>query len=184
MDIKEFPPVIGWLSRSYSPKPPGGYSEVVYRLSGDLQGSRYQALREIVFSVTEGESSAFEVCVNGEPVAEAHSMEGVSVELQSALDREFIRAGILAVAPEKGQQGPDLAMFRNPQHNEAELPRRPGEGEGELEVFRNPRHVEVEPIGRPLDAETEGFQNPRHRPVEPLKRTRDPDLEGPRRGRQ
>ena len=184
MDIKEFPPVIGWLTRSYSPKPRGGYSEVVYRLSGDLQGSRYQALREIVFSVTEGESSSFEVCVNGEPVAEAHSMEGVSVELQSALDREFIRAGILAVAPEKGQQGPDLAMFRNPQHNEAELLRRPGEGEGELEVFRNPRHVEVEPIGRPLDAETEGFQNPRHRPVEPLKRTRDPDLEGPRRGRQ
>ena len=186
MDIKEFPAVIGWLTRSYSPRPRGGYSEVVYRLSGDLQGSRYQALREIVFSVTEGESSPFEVCVNGEPVAEVHSMEGVSVELQSALDREFIRAGILAVAPEKGQQEPDLAMFRNPQHYETEPLRGPGESEGDadLEVFRNPRQVEVEPIKRPGDPEMEVFRNPRHRPVEPLKRASDPDLEGPRRGRQ
>ena len=120
MDIKAFPAVIGGLSRSYTPRPSGGYSEVVYLLSGDLQGSRYQAIREIVFSVKEGESSPFEVCVNGEPVGEAHSMEEVSVELQSALDREFIRAGILAVAPEKGRQAPDLAMFRNPRHTPME----------------------------------------------------------------
>ncbi|MCH7478587.1 MAG: hypothetical protein IIA14_10875 [SAR324 cluster bacterium] len=182
MDIKEFPPVIGWLSRSYSPKPRGGYSEVVYRLSGDLQGSRYQALREIVFSVTEGESSPFEVCVNGEPVAEAHSMEGVSVELQSALDREFIRAGILAVAPEKGQQEPDLAMFQKPRTNELE-PLKPPAGE-EPGLFRNPRHTEPEPLKRPGESELEVFQNPRHGEVEPIRRARDPDLEGSQRRRR
>ena len=180
MDIKAFPAVIGWLSRSYAPRPSGGYSEVVYRLSGDLQGSRYQAIREIVFSIKEGESSPFEVCVNGEPVADAHSMEEVSVELQSALDREFIRAGILAVAPEKGQQAPDLAMFQKPRANELEPPKPPAGDEPDL--FRNPRRAEPEPLKRAGDSETEVFRNPRHR--EPLVRAREPDLEAPRRRRE
>ena len=194
--------MIGWLSRSYAPRSRGGYSEVVYRLSGDLQGSRYQAIREIVFSVTEGDSSPFAVCVDGEPVAEAHSIEEVSVQLQSALDREFIRTGILAVAPKTGQQGPELALFQKPRQNELEPPRPPASeepglfrnprhtepeplqrpGESELEVFHNPRHRELEPIKRPGDAETEVSPNPRHR--EPLTRARDPDLEAPQRRRR
>ncbi len=181
LKVRDFPDRIGPLSRHFAEKVHDVFSTIVYSLDPEITDSKYLPLRSIRFSIKAGTSHRYGVFVDDVLFDEANSIEIVIVNLQRALDKEYIRAGISSISPSE-IRAEEIQLFENPRHTEPDEPM-PRQAE-DLAPFQNPRHNEPEPPKREQPPDLQPFQRPRQNTLEVPGNRQAPDLKTFQRPRQ